>query len=154
MIQEVKHRFDTNQDQTLPIYKRSNTHSLQVDTPETLAPVHIYRRVGPKFPERAVFTPPAINSEVYSRCIQEYCVWLLARVVGSSGEKQVVTGYVGFISATSAKPSESQPLTISLPSTSPSRSTQLSRSYKSSRKMPPWRWVMSMSSTTLTLVAA
>ena len=25
MIQEVKHGFDTNQDRTLPIYKRSNT---------------------------------------------------------------------------------------------------------------------------------
>ena len=67
MIQEVKHGFDTNQDRTLPIYKRSNTRSLNVDTPETFAPVHIYSRDGPKFPEGAAFTTPAINSEVYSK---------------------------------------------------------------------------------------
>ena len=42
MIQEVKYGFDTNQDRTLPIYKRSNTRSQKVDTPETMAPVHIY----------------------------------------------------------------------------------------------------------------
>ena len=69
-----------------PFYKRSNTPSLKVDTPETLAHVHIYSRVGPKFPERAVFTPPATNNEVYSKYIQEYRVWLLTLVVGSSGE--------------------------------------------------------------------
>ena len=93
-----------NQDRTLPIYKRSNTRSLNVDTTETLIPVHIYSRFGAKFPERTVFTPPAINSEVYSKCIHEYRVWLFARVVGGSGEKQVVPWFGGFISATGAKP--------------------------------------------------
>lgn len=105
MIQEVKPGFDaTIQDRTLPLYQRSKTRSLKVDTPETLVPVHIYSRVGPKFPDGAVFSPPTENSEVYSKCIQEYRVWSLARVVGSSGEKQPVPGFGGFISATGAKP--------------------------------------------------
>ncbi len=120
MIQEVKPGFDaTNQDRTLPLYERSQTRSLKVDTPETLAPVHIYSRAGPKLPEGTVFTPPTINRDVYLNCLQEYRVWSLARVVGSSGEKQLVPGFDGFISATSAKP-----LTFSLLSTSHSQSTR------------------------------
>ena len=105
MIQEVKQGFNVNvKDRTLPIYKRSMARSLKVDTPETLAPIQIYNRVGPKFPLGAVFTPPTANSEVYSKCIQVYQVWLLARIVGSSGEKQLVAGFGGFISATGVKP--------------------------------------------------
>ena len=70
MIQEVKPRFDVNvKYRTLPIYKRSTARSLKVDTPETLAPIHIYNRAGPKFPTGAMFTPPTANSEVYSKCI-------------------------------------------------------------------------------------
>ena len=70
MIQEVKPGFGVNnKDRTLPIYKQSTTHALKVDTPETLAPIHIYSRVGPKFPKGATFTPPTINTEVYSKCI-------------------------------------------------------------------------------------
>lgn len=43
MIQEVKPGFDaTNQDLTLPRYKRRKTRSLKVDTPKILAPVHIF----------------------------------------------------------------------------------------------------------------
>jgi len=106
MIQEVKPGFDANgKDRKLPSYERSTARSLKVDTPETLAPIHIYNRVGPKFPTGAVFTPPTANSEVYSKCIRVYQVWLLARVVGSSGEKQLVPGFGGFISATGIKPS-------------------------------------------------
>jgi hypothetical protein len=102
MIQEVKPGFEaTSQDRTLPLYQRSKMRSLKVDTPETLAPVHIYNRVGPKFPEGAVFVQPTINS----KCLREYRVWSLARVVGSSGEKQLVPGFGGFISATGTKPS-------------------------------------------------
>ena len=57
MIQEVKPDFDaTNQDRALPLYERNKTRSLKVDTPETLAPVVMYSRVGPKFPEGSVFT--------------------------------------------------------------------------------------------------
>ena len=106
MIQEVKPGFDvTNQDRKLPVYMRSKTRSMKVDTPETLAPVVIYSKTGPKFPEGAVFTPPTSNDEVYSKCVQEYRVWTLVRVVGSSGEKQIVPGFGGFVSATGAKPS-------------------------------------------------
>ena len=88
MIQEVKPGFSTtNQDRTLPLYERNKNRSIKVDAPETLAPVHIYTRVGPRFPQGAVFTPPEENSEVFSKCIQEYLVWLFVRVVGSSGQK-------------------------------------------------------------------
>ena len=116
MTQEVKHGFHSKQDRTLPIYKSSNTRSLMVDSPETLAPINIYSRVGPIFPERTVFTPPVKTSEVYSKYIQEYRVWLLARVVGSSGEKQVVSVFGGFISATGAKPSRESPIDYFTPS--------------------------------------
>ncbi|KAK3700755.1 hypothetical protein QZH41_010937 [Actinostola sp. cb2023] len=104
MIQEVKPGFDAKNDRTLPLYKRSTTRALKVDTPETLAPVHIYSRVGPKLPERAMFTMPTVNSEVYLKSVKEYQVWMLARVVGSSGVKQLVPGFGGFVSATGTKP--------------------------------------------------
>ena len=106
MIQEVKPGADEiNHDRKFPLSKRSKTRSLKVDTPETLTPVHIFNRVGPKFPEGAVFTPPIINNHEYSKCMQEYRVWLLARVVGSSAEMQLISGFGGFISATGTKPS-------------------------------------------------
>ncbi|KAK0148594.1 hypothetical protein N1851_011079 [Merluccius polli] len=88
----------------LPLYERNKTSSLKVDIPETLNTVHIYSRVSPKFPEGAIFTPPTANNKVYSNCIQEYRVWLLVRVVGSSGSKQLVAGFAGFVSATGYKP--------------------------------------------------
>ena len=50
-----------------------------------------------------MFTPPTVNSKVYSKCIQEYHVWSLALVVGSGGKKQLVPGFGGFISATGVK---------------------------------------------------
>lgn len=105
MIQEVKAGFDPrNEDRKLPTYKRNSTRSMKLDTPETLAPIHIYTRVGPIFPKRTVFTPPTINKDVYSKSIQEYREWSLARVVGSSGDKQLVPAFGGFISATGATP--------------------------------------------------
>ena len=62
MIQEMKPGFDvSNKDRPLPVYKRSVTRSLKVHTPETLAPIHIYSRVGPKFPKGAVFSPPTVQ---------------------------------------------------------------------------------------------
>ena len=43
IIQEIKPGFDVNvKNRTLPIYKQSTARSLKVDTPETLAPIHIY----------------------------------------------------------------------------------------------------------------
>lgn len=106
MIKAVKPEFDsTIKGRTLPLYKQSNTRSLKVGTPKTLASVNIYSRVGTKFPKGAVFTLPTINTEVYSKSIQEYRVWLLTPVVGSSGEKQLAHGFGGFVSATGIKPS-------------------------------------------------
>ena len=61
---------------------------MKVETRETLAPVHIYNRCGPTFPSGAEFISPTVNNQVYSTSLQEYQVWLLARLGGSSGEKQ------------------------------------------------------------------
>ena len=105
MIQEVKSGLDSSQShRTLPLYERSNTRSLKVDTPETLAPLHIYGRVGPRFPDGAVFTPPPTNDDIYIQSINEYRVWMLARIVGSSGIRQIVPSFGGFISATGIPP--------------------------------------------------
>ena len=42
MIHEVKPGFDaTNPNRRLPLYKRNKIRSMKVDTPKTLAPVHI-----------------------------------------------------------------------------------------------------------------
>jgi len=50
-----------------------------------------------------VFTPPVENDRVYDESLNEYRVWLLARMVGSSG-KQPVPAFGGFVSATGMKP--------------------------------------------------
>ena len=102
MIQEVNPGYDstTQPRRHLPLYKRTNTRSLKLETPEILAPVHIYGRVGPKFLEGADFSPPTANNEVYAKCLQEYRVWSLVRVLGSSGDKQLVPAFGVFISAT------------------------------------------------------
>ena len=120
MIQELKPGFAvSNKERTLPIYKRNTTRSLNVDVPETLAPLHIYNGVGPKFPEGAVFTPPAINLGVFSKCLQEYQILSLARVVGSSGEKQLVPGFGGLISATGVKPNRKSTIDYFFPINEP-----------------------------------
>ena len=103
MIQEVKPGFNSDQERTLPLYDRSKDRSLKINTPETLPPLHIYNRVGPKFPAGASFSPPAENKQVFDTCMQEYYVWLLCRVVSSHG-KQQVPGFGGFISATGQAP--------------------------------------------------
>lgn len=104
MIQEVKPGLEKNHERIIPLHNRTKTRSLQVDTPQTLAPVHIHNRVGPKFPAGAVFSPPTENEQVYELCTMQHRLWLLARVVGSSARKQVVPGFGGFVSATGIKP--------------------------------------------------
>lgn len=104
MIQEIKPGFTASEERILPVYKRSSVRALNVDTPETLAPVHIYNRVGPKLPERATFTQPTQNDDVYLKAKREYDGWLLARIIGSNGVKQVMPGFGGFVSATGVKP--------------------------------------------------
>ena len=73
-----------------------------------LLPVHththiIYNRSGPNFAKDDSFIPPTENDEVFTQCITKYHIWLLARVVGSSGTKQLVPGFGGFVSATGTK---------------------------------------------------
>ena len=79
---------------------------LTVDTPETLATIDIYSRIGPKLPEKAVFAPPPSNTDIYAKFIQDYRIWSLSRGGISSGERKVVPGFGGFISATGTKPSQ------------------------------------------------
>ena len=86
MIQETKSGYVAAQEHKIPLYQRSRSRSLNTDTPEILASVHLYNRVGPKLPEDAVFTPPPMNNDVYSKGINEYHIWLVTRVIGSSGK--------------------------------------------------------------------
>ncbi|XP_032227542.1 uncharacterized protein LOC116611051 [Nematostella vectensis] len=104
MIQEIKPGFTASEDRILPVYKRSALRSLKIGTPETLAPVHIYNRVGPKLPEGATVTPPTQNDEVYLGAKTEYGAWLLARLIECEADKQVVPGFGGFVSVTGVKP--------------------------------------------------
>ena len=103
MIQELKPGFKSMPKRTLPLYDRAKSRSLMVDTPETLPPLPVFSRVGPKFPDGAVFTPPVENDRVYEESLTEYRVWFLARMMGSSG-KQPVPAFRGFVSATGIKP--------------------------------------------------
>ncbi len=103
MIQELKPGFQITAKRTLPLYDRAKSRSLKVDPPEILPPLSLYSRVGPKFPDGAVFTPPVENDRVYDESLNKYRVWLLARMVGSSG-KQPVPAFGGFVSATGMKP--------------------------------------------------
>ena len=82
-----------------------------MDTPTTLAPIHIYNGVGPKFPEGAVFTQPFVNNELYSKS--------LSQVIGSRGLKQVVSGFGIFISATGTKPSQNSMINYCAPMNQP-----------------------------------
>ena len=67
---KVKNGFElSNKERTLPVQKKGTSRSLKVDTPETVAPIHIFSRVGPKIPKKAVFRPLTVNSEVYITCI-------------------------------------------------------------------------------------
>ncbi|KAI4821039.1 hypothetical protein KUCAC02_028991 [Chaenocephalus aceratus] len=61
MIQEVKESHVSTKKRTLPLYDRSSKmRSLKITPPETL-PELAFKRVGPKFPKNANFTPPAEN---------------------------------------------------------------------------------------------
>ena len=100
MIQEVKPGFHaSSSNRTLPVIELNKDRSTSVGIPETLPPLHIFHRVGPKFPDETIFTSPEANKEVYSKCIEEYRVWVFARVAGSSGQRQIVPSFGGFISA-------------------------------------------------------
>ncbi|EDO46758.1 predicted protein [Nematostella vectensis] len=105
MVQETNPELDSeNRGRTLPLYKKDTSRSMHVDTPETLAPFHIYNRVGPKLPSGAVFTSPTRNAVVYQQPLREYEVWILAKIIGSKGTKQLVPAFGGLVSATGSKP--------------------------------------------------
>ena len=106
MIQEVKPNIDiADKDRNLPLKQWNKTRCLEVRTPATFPPVHIYGRVGPKFPTATKFSPPIQNENMYVECIQEYRLLLLMRMVTNSKQTQIVPGFGGFISATGKKPS-------------------------------------------------
>ena len=90
MIQEIKPATDVDNvipKRCLPLYKRNNTRSLKLEESHNLSPVHIYNRIGPNFAKDDSFIQPTENDEVFTQCMTKYHIWLLARVVGSSGTK-------------------------------------------------------------------
>ena len=82
------------------IYEWKYIRSVQGNTPDSLDLAHTYNRTGPKFHEGAILT-----SSIYGVCnryLQEYRVWVLARMVSSNG-KHVIPGFDGFVLATGKK---------------------------------------------------
>ncbi|XP_068233918.1 uncharacterized protein [Palaemon carinicauda] len=60
MIQEVKPNADiADKDRILPLKQQNRTRCLEVGTPATLPPLHIYGRVGPKFPLEQISVHPS-----------------------------------------------------------------------------------------------
>ena len=86
---------------------------------ESLPRVHIYKQVGPRFVENAVFKPPERNIEMYLKCLQEYQVWMLTRVIGSSETKQISSVFAGFISCTGMNPKRKSTIDHFTPITNP-----------------------------------
>ena len=65
MIQEVKPKTDiADKDRTAPLTQRNKTGCLEVGTPATFSPFHIYGRVRPKFPTGAKFSSPIQNDKL------------------------------------------------------------------------------------------
>ena len=102
MIQEIQEDLENLKIRKLPILNRTQQRSLKVDTPETIPPLH-FNRVGPTFPENALFTPPAENETIYRNNLNVYYIWLFSRFIGSSG-RQPVPSLGGFTSATGMSP--------------------------------------------------
>ena len=101
MIQGVKPRFGkkTNE-RTLPLFKRDSARSLKVDEPEILPSVHLHKKKGPRFPERFSTTHPIENAKEYEKCLQEYKVWSVTRMLGSGAWNKNVPAFGRFVSAT------------------------------------------------------
>ena len=77
MVQETKPDTEPNNQRTLPLYDRSKQRSLTIETPETLPPLTLYKRDGPKFPDNASFLPP--DDTILGASLQVYYTWLLCR---------------------------------------------------------------------------
>lgn len=75
IMQETKLSFSRPTELALPILEHSKTRSLKVKTPETLQPVHLYSRYGPKFPSTARFTLDHGMTEHYNFALGKYYIW-------------------------------------------------------------------------------
>ena len=119
MIQEITPAADVDNmipKRCLPLYKRNNTRSLKLEESHSFTCMYIYNRSGPNFAKDDPFIPPTENDEVFTQCMTKYHIWLLARVVGSSGTEQLVPGFGGFVSATETKPCRKFTIDYSTPS--------------------------------------
>ena len=58
MFKEVEEGYTPGTERFLPQFSRKDTKNHKPDVPETLAPKTLYNKVGPKFPENAVFDSP------------------------------------------------------------------------------------------------
>ena len=97
-------------------YKRNNTRSLKLEESHSFTCMYIYNRSDPNFAKDDPFIPPTEKDEVFTQCMTKYHIWLLARVVGSSGTEQLVPGFGGFVSATETKPCRKFTIDYSTPS--------------------------------------
>ena len=77
------------------------------------------QKVGPRFLENAVVKPPESNIEMNLKCLQEYRVWMLTRVIGSSEATQISPVFAGFISCTGVKPQRKSTIGHFTPITNP-----------------------------------
>ena len=103
MLQEVTEDAIATTSRTLPLIQKTHKRSLTDHTPETIPPLCIPNRDGPRFPETATFTTPIENEEELAHFLQEYYVWFFCRSIASSGQ-QIVPARGGFISATGSIP--------------------------------------------------
>ena len=49
-----------------PLKVCNKLRTLKIETPKTLAPIHVLNKLGPKFPASASFVPPTENGEEYA----------------------------------------------------------------------------------------
>ena len=79
MLQERRQGASSSTERTIPKLSRTGDRSLKVDTPNVLAPLTIYNRTGPKFPEDAVLSPPVENDAEYTARLKDILVWFICR---------------------------------------------------------------------------
>ena len=78
MIQELKDGYEPSTTRTLPLYERyDSARSSKVEEPDPLAPIHLYKKKGPKFPEEFLVTHPPENELAYTKGLDEYRLWFL-----------------------------------------------------------------------------
>ena len=106
ILQETKPSCSRPTKCALPILERSKTRSLKVKTPETLPPVHLYSRNGPKFPVTASFTLDHGMTEHYNSELSKYYIWFFTRYISSKSGEQCCPALGGFTSATGRKPTK------------------------------------------------